>query len=151
MPEFPLEVTVSDTRLNQIKSWKVPEDHLISKNKRSLNVSSTEESEDSKIPVKKRSPSSATETTDVDTKDETLEEEEEDLDQEEEDDESLRYQGHKWDEINSIDRNPTVNCRLRFQQSPIEIHARSEPERFKFFKFLETFKYIYSVNETMQS
>jgi hypothetical protein len=39
MPEFPLEVSVTDTRLNQIKGWKVAEEHPIAKNKRSLNGS----------------------------------------------------------------------------------------------------------------
>lgn len=27
MPEFPLEVSVSDFRLSQIKGWKIPEEH----------------------------------------------------------------------------------------------------------------------------
>lgn len=27
MPEFPLEVSVADFRLSQIKGWKIPEDH----------------------------------------------------------------------------------------------------------------------------
>lgn len=128
MPEFPLEVSVSDARLNQIKSWKVPEDHSISKNKRSLNVTASEEVENAKTAVKKRSSDAATESTDLETDDETVEEEteeEEDLDEdEEEDDGTLRFRGHKWDEINSIDRNSPANCRLRFQQSPVEIHAR---------------------------
>ncbi|XP_033220713.1 transmembrane protein 132E [Belonocnema kinseyi] len=133
MPEFPLEVSVSDARLNQIKSWKVPEDHSISKNKRSLNATASEEVENAKTAVKKRSSDAATESTDLETDDETVEEEneeeeeeEEDLDEdeEEEDDGSLRFRGHKWDEINSIDRNSPANCRLRFQQSPVEIHAR---------------------------
>ena len=130
MPEFPLEVSVSDTRLNQIKSWKVPEDHSITKNKRSLNETLSEGVENSKTPVKKRSSDTATEATDLETEDEIVEEEneeEEEVDEdEEEDDGSLRFRGHKWDEINSIDRNSPSNCRLRFQQSPVEIHARLE-------------------------
>lgn len=28
MPEFPLEVSVADFRLSQIKGWKIPDDHL---------------------------------------------------------------------------------------------------------------------------
>lgn len=27
MPEFPLEVSVADFRLSQIKGWKIPEEH----------------------------------------------------------------------------------------------------------------------------
>lgn len=27
MPEFPLEVSVADFRLSQIKGWKIPDDH----------------------------------------------------------------------------------------------------------------------------
>lgn len=27
MPEFPLEVNVADSRLSQVKGWKVPEEH----------------------------------------------------------------------------------------------------------------------------
>ncbi|EAT43715.1 AAEL004880-PA, partial [Aedes aegypti] len=32
MPEFPLEVSVADFRLSQIKGWKIPEDHNVSAN-----------------------------------------------------------------------------------------------------------------------
>ncbi|XP_051175131.1 transmembrane protein 132E isoform X2 [Leptopilina boulardi] len=135
MPEFPLEVTVSDSRLNQIKSWKVPEEHLISKNKRSLNETSTgnNDDKDSRTTiVRKRSSNLATESSDLESDDDVVDEEtdddgdldDDDDDEEEDDDGSLRFRGHKWDEINAIDRNPSANCRLRFQQSPVEIHAR---------------------------
>lgn len=142
MPEFPLEVTVSDPRLNQIKSWKVPEEHLISKNKRSLNETSTKSNGDSI--VRKRSSDLATESSDLESDDDVVDEEEiddDDLDDEdEEDDGSLRFRGHKWDEINAIDRNPSANCRLRFQQSPVEVHARSV--QFCFFHFFNVKFYL---------
>lgn len=89
MPEFPLEVTVSDSRLSQVKGWKVPEELSSSKNKRSLNDTGTEEELEARS---KRSPAG-----------------------------EERFRGDRWDG-NSVDRAP--NCRLRFQQSPVEVHAR---------------------------
>ncbi|KAL0130525.1 hypothetical protein PUN28_002272 [Cardiocondyla obscurior] len=139
MPELPLEVTVTDTRLNQIKGWKVPEEHVTSaKSKRSLlnetqvenKVETTTASVTSaQTPAvtaraKKRSAVDLEESIedtsmDVDDPDGLLEEDEQE--------ERFRSGGndHGWDTINSIDRNLSpANCRLRFQQSPVEVHAR---------------------------
>lgn len=140
MPELPLEVSVADTRLNQIKGWKVPEEHVTSaKSKRSLlNATRIEEKTEvtstsivpSETPpvtarAKKRSAVDLEDTSiedtsmDVDDPDELLEEDEHE--------ERFRSNGndHGWDTINSIDRNLSpANCRLRFQQSPVEVHAR---------------------------
>lgn len=135
MPEFPLEVTVGDTRLSQIKGWKVSEEHAAgAKSKRSLlNVTKTEEqgasSTVSPSPVtaraKKRSavePEDSIEDTsmDVDDPDVILEEDEQ------EEERSFRNgNDHEWDTVNTIDRNLSpANCKLRFQQSPVEVHAR---------------------------
>lgn len=141
MPELPLEVNVADTRLNQIKSWKVPEEHVASaKSKRSL-LNATQPEEKTEItptsavvppetaPVtaraKKRSAVNLEEedsiedtSLDVDDPDGLLEEDEHE--------ERYHTNGNDgWgDTINSIDRNLPTNCRLRFQQSPIEVHAR---------------------------
>ncbi|XP_011873522.1 PREDICTED: transmembrane protein 132D [Vollenhovia emeryi] len=140
MPELPLEVSVADTRLNQIKGWKVPEEHVTStKSKRSLlnatqveektEVTSTSTTPAETSPVtaraKKRSAVDLEESIedtsiDVDDPDGLLEEDDEH-------EERFRSNGndHSWDTINSIDRSlPTANCRLRFQQSPVEVHAR---------------------------
>lgn len=138
MPEFPLEVSVGDTRLSQIKGWKVPEEHATgAKSKRSLlNVTKTEErtsetSSSSEPPstavtarARKRSAveleDSIDDTSmDVDDSDALLEEDEHE--------DRYRSNGndHGWDTINSIDRNLSpANCRLRFQQTPVEVHAR---------------------------
>lgn len=136
MPELPLEVNVVDTRLNQIKGWKVPEEHVTStKSKRSLlNATQVEEKAEvtstSTVPpvtgarAKKRSAVDLEESIedtsmDVDDPDGLLEEDEHE--------ERFRANGndHAWDTINSIDRNLSpANCRLRFQQSPVEVHAR---------------------------
>lgn len=132
MPEFPLEVTVGDTRLSQIKGWKVPEEHATSaKSKRSLNATKTgiEVSSSGIFPseslaaarVKKRSAVELEESIedtsiDVDDPDVILEEDEQE--------ERFRGNDHGWDTINSVDRNLPANCRLRFQQSPVEVHAR---------------------------
>lgn len=135
MPEFQLEVTVGDTRLSQIKGWKVPEEHATgAKSKRSLNVTRTDgaaagiptvvsSSSESAVTAraKKRSafePEDSIEDTsmDVDDPDIILEEDEQE--------ERFRGNDHGWNTINSIDRNPPANCRLRFQQSPVEVHAR---------------------------
>nr|XP_012232704.1 PREDICTED: LOW QUALITY PROTEIN: transmembrane protein 132C [Linepithema humile] len=136
MPEFPLEVSVGDTRLSQIKAWKVPEEHVTgAKSKRSLlNMTKAEEQTSvaketsSESPVtaraKKRSAveleDSIDDTSmDVDDSDALLEEDEHE--------ERYRTNGndHGWDTINSIDRNLSpANCRLRFQQTPVEVHAR---------------------------
>lgn len=139
MPELPLEVSVADTRLSQIKGWKVPEEHVAStKSKRSLlnetqveeEVTSTSIMPPETSPVtaraKKRSAvnleDSVEDTSmDVDDPDGLLEEDEH------EEDDRFRTNGndHGWDTINSIDRNLSpANCRLRFQQSPVEVHAR---------------------------
>lgn len=119
MPEFPLEMTVADTRLSQIKGWKVAEEHVAgAKSKRSLN--STFSRPDEPIPplprTRKRSAAELEDTSmDIEDADVILEEDE----QEE------RFRGNdNWDAINSIDRGPSTNCRLRFQQSPVEVHAR---------------------------
>ncbi|XP_012530083.1 transmembrane protein 132E isoform X2 [Monomorium pharaonis] len=139
MPELPLEVSVADTRLNQIKGWKVPEEHVTStKSKRSL-LNATQNEENTGVAstptispetplvtarAKKRSAVDLEESIedtsiDVDDPDGLLEEDEHE--------ERFQSNGndHGWDTINSIDRNlsPT-NCRLRFQQSPVEVHAR---------------------------
>lgn len=90
MPEFPLEVTVTDSRLSQVKGWKVPEELLSSKNKRSLNNT---DPEDDDLERSKRSASP-----------------------------DERFRGERWSDGNSVDR--TTNCRLRFQQSPVEVHSR---------------------------
>ncbi|XP_031773647.1 transmembrane protein 132E [Apis florea] len=114
MPEFPLEMTVADTRLSQIKGWKVAEEHVAgAKSKRSLNSTSEPASK-----TKKRSAAELEDTSmDIEDADVILEEDE----QEE------RFRGNdNWDAINSIDRGGPSgsNCRLRFQQSPVEVHAR---------------------------
>lgn len=132
MPEFPLEVSVGDTRLSQIKGWKVPEEHATSaKNKRSLLNATRTGERTSESPVtaraKKRSAVELEESLedtsmDMDDPDEPL------LEEEDEHEERFRGNGndHGWgDTINSIDRNLSpANCRLRFQQSPVEVHAR---------------------------
>lgn len=130
MPEFPLEVTVGDTRLSQIKGWKVPEEHGTSaKSKRSLLNATRIEERTSESPVvtaraKKRSAVELEESIedtsmDMDDPDDPL------LEEDDEHEERFRGNGNGWDTTNSIDRNlsPT-NCRLRFQQSPVEVHAR---------------------------
>lgn len=136
MPEFPLEVTVGDTRLSQIKGWKVSEEHAASaKSKRSLlNMTKTEQ-QTALMP--KSSPSSVTArarkrsaveledsiedtSMDVDDPDVILEE-----DEQEEERNFHNGNDHGWDSVNTIDRNLSpANCRLRFQQSPVEVHAR---------------------------
>lgn len=137
MPEFPLEVSVGDTRLSQIKGWKVPEEHATSaKSKRSLlNGTRIEEHRSTTTagssPVtaraKKRSAvelEESIEDTSMDTDDP---DEDPLLEEEDEHEERFRANGndHGWDTINSIDRNLSpANCRLRFQQSPVEVHAR---------------------------
>lgn len=132
MPEFPLEVTVGDTRLSQIKGWKVPEEHATSaKSKRSLLNATKLEERTSESPMvtaraKKRSAVELEESIedtsmDMDDPDEPL------LEEDDEHEERFRGNGneHGWDTINSIDRNLSpANCRLRFQQSPVEVHAR---------------------------
>jgi transmembrane protein 132 len=135
MPEFPLEVTVGDTRLSQIKGWKVSEEHAAgSKSKRSLlnmtkteerTVSSTELPSPVTVRAKKRSAVELEESIedtsiDVDDPDVILEEDEQE-------ERSFRNgNDHGWgDTVNTIDRNLSpANCRLRFQQSPVEVHAR---------------------------
>ena len=109
MPEFPLEVTVGDSRLSQVKSWRVPEGHTIQKNKRSLANETRETTNDTNTRVK-RNPTG-------------IEENDED---DEDDIEAERFRGDdRWDAVNSIDRSPLqATCRLRFQQSPVEVHAR---------------------------
>uniref|UniRef100_A0ABD2W4F5 Transmembrane protein 132C n=1 Tax=Trichogramma kaykai TaxID=54128 RepID=A0ABD2W4F5_9HYME len=151
MPEFPLEVSVVDTRLNQIKGWKVPEDNVLAKNKRSSlssDLNSIVSRADAKKPskIKKRSaalgeqPQMATggdKDDEADYEDEDEEEEEDDEDEEGEDEVDepeamgagsgkMRFRSaDKWDEINAIDRSSaSSSCRLRFQQSPVEVHAR---------------------------
>lgn len=116
MPEFPLEMTVADTRLSQIKGWKVPEEHAVgTKSKRSLNATNSRQN-DSR--TSKRSAAELEDTSmDIEDTDVILEEDEQE--------ERFRgNDGNGWDAINSIDRGPSTNCRLRFQQSPIEVHAR---------------------------
>lgn len=115
MPEFPLEMTVADTRLSQIKGWKVPEEHAVgTKNKRSLNATNSRQN-DSR--TSKRSATELEDTSmDIEDTDVILEEDEQE--------ERFRGNDNGWDAINSIDRGPSTNCRLRFQQSPIEVHAR---------------------------
>lgn len=117
MPEFPLEMTVADTRLSQIKGWKVPEEHAVgAKSKRSLN-STNSRSNESSSKTKKRSAAELEDTSmDIEDADVILEEDEQE--------ERFRGSDNGWDTINSIDRGPSTNCRLRFQQSPIEVHAR---------------------------
>lgn len=121
MPEFPLEVSVTDTRLNQIKGWKVPEEHTLAKNKRSLNITDKQQQQEK---PKKRSAANEP----VDKEEELDYEEGEDDEEDEEDGEELgegkmRFRsGDKWDEINSIDRtSSSASCKLRFQQSPVEV------------------------------
>lgn len=132
MPEFPLDVTVVDTRLSQIKGWKVPEEHAAStKSKRSLNTTgpnpgtspetfTTPTSPTATARPKKRS---AVELEDSIEDDTSMDVDDPDaiLD---EDEQEERYRGsdHGWD--NSIERNLPASCRLRFQQSPVEVHAR---------------------------
>lgn len=140
MPELPLEVSVADTRLNQIKGWKVPEEHVTSaKSKRSLlNATRIEEKMEvtSTSIVPSETPSvtaRAKKRSAVDLEDTSIEDTSMDVDdpdgllEEDEHEERFRSNGndHGWDTINSIDRNLSpANCRLRFQQSPIEVHAR---------------------------
>lgn len=118
MPEFPLEVTVSDSRLSQIKAWKVPEGHPIQKTKRSLNHTDNSVIKNNEVVVKinKRGITELNDKDDDDIDDEDI------ID----DIEIERFRGDdRWDTVNSIDRSPLqATCRLRFQQSPVEIHAR---------------------------
>lgn len=124
MPEFPLEVTVGDTRLSQIKGWKVPEEHAIgAKSKRSLNATASRDNESVAAKTKKRSAAELEDSIDDDT---SMDVEDADVIlEEDEQEERFRGNEHGWDAINSIDRGPSTNCRrLRFQQSPVEVHAR---------------------------
>lgn len=101
MPEFPLEVNVPDFRLSQIKGWKVPDDNVVgnkSRRKRSLHQKSIR-GVSLKLQRRKRS-----------------------------DDGKNPYRS--WtnsggmvteDVSNGIDADKHSNCRLRFQQSPIEV------------------------------
>ncbi|XP_057335778.1 transmembrane protein 132E isoform X1 [Microplitis mediator] len=138
MPEFPLEVTVTDSRLSQIKGWKVPEGHPVQKNKRSLNqtditslnINSNNKNNNNKRRRRRRTSVSGLDTIDNDD-DETInhdneDEEEEDNEEEIDDIEVERFRDDRWDAVNSIDRSmqTTTACRLRFQQSPVEVHAR---------------------------
>ncbi|KAG8035245.1 hypothetical protein G9C98_001735 [Cotesia typhae] len=50
--------------------------------------------------------------------------EEEEDDDEIDDVEVERFRDDRWDAVNSIDRSIQTACRLRFQQSPVEVHAR---------------------------
>lgn len=134
MPEFPLEVTVGDTRLSQIKGWKVPEEHATStKSKRSLNATRLMDAEspaENSLPTtpavvmtarpKKRS---AVELEDSIEDDTSMDVDDSDL-MPDEDEQEERYHesDHGWD--NSIERSLPAVCRLRFQQSPVEVHAR---------------------------
>ncbi|KAL6261991.1 hypothetical protein P5V15_007079 [Pogonomyrmex californicus] len=138
MPELPLEVSVADTRLNQIKGWKVPEEHAAStKSKRSLlnatriekfPVSSTSTTPLERPPVTARARKRSAVDLEESIEDTSLDVDDPDgLLEEDEHDERFRANGndHGWDTINSIDRNLSpANCRLRFQQSPVEVHAR---------------------------
>ncbi|CAK9819472.1 Phospholipase A(2) [Anthophora quadrimaculata] len=121
MPEFPLQVTVGDTRLSQIKGWKVPEEHASgTKSKRSLNVTNIK-SNNSTGKTKKRSAAEledSLEDTSMDVEDADV------ILEEDEQEERYRENDLGWDAINSIDRGSSTNCRLRFQQSPVEVHAR---------------------------
>ena len=131
MPEFPLEVSVTDTRLNQIKGWKVPEEHSLSKNKRSLNATEKQQQQQRQQDPKKRNPppgEPADKEEEIDYEDEG----EDEVDEDDEDGEDLgegkmRFRsGDKWDEINSIDRTAnSASCRLRFQQSPVEVREKT--------------------------
>lgn len=138
MPEFPLEVTVTDSRLSQIKGWKVPEGHPVQKNKRSLNqtditslnINSNNKNNNNKRRRRRRTSVSGLDTMDNDD-DETInhdneDEEEEDNEEEIDDIEVERFRDDRWDVVNSIDRSlqTSTACRLRFQQSPVEVHAR---------------------------
>ncbi|XP_017893441.1 transmembrane protein 132E isoform X2 [Ceratina calcarata] len=118
MPEFPLEMTVGDTRLSQIKGWKVPEEHVGAKSKRSLNATTSSWLNDSGAKNKKRSAAELEEDTSIDVEDADV------ILEEDEQEERFRGNDNGWDAINSIDRSPSTNCRLRFQQSPVEVHAR---------------------------
>lgn len=135
MPEFPLEVSVGDTRLNQIKSWKVPDDPVysaVTKNKRSLN--------DTTDHPDKRS-TSDDDNVDTDNLDEDVNyEQENEHDEDDYEDYSIEegatarlHTRDKWDsEINTIDTRGS-NCRLRFQQTPVDVYARYSFIFFFFF------------------
>lgn len=90
-PEFPLEVNVPDFRLSQIKGWKVPDDNMLGGKSR------RKRSTDWKLNRRKRS-------------------------------DKNQYQawtnagGMVTEDINNgVDADKHGNCRLRFQQSPIEV------------------------------
>ncbi|XP_044592113.1 transmembrane protein 132E isoform X3 [Cotesia glomerata] len=144
MPEFPLEVTVTDARLSQIKGWKVPEGHPVQKNKRSLNQTD-ESSVDVTTSVnnnnnninnnngrrRRRRRTSLSGLDSLDNNEDTINQDNEDEEEEEEEDddeiddvEVERFRDDRWDAVNSIDRSLQTACRLRFQQSPVEVHAR---------------------------
>lgn len=133
MPEFPLEVTVGDTRLSQIKGWKVPEEHATSaKSKRSLNATGlgAEEIPPGRSLTTPMSPvtararkRSAVELEDSIEDDTSMDVDDPMPDEDEQEERYGRGGGdHGWD--NSIERNLPPICRLRFQQSPVEVHAR---------------------------
>ncbi|XP_024939788.1 uncharacterized protein LOC107266718 isoform X3 [Cephus cinctus] len=156
MPEFPLDVTVMDTRLSQIKGWKVPEEHSIAKNKRSLN-SSASKSDETYADEVTAAPSEHLFHADENAVDENRESQrnndavEKNADSriqrreisdskerrerrrrrrrsaaggDQESRMSRNGNSERWIEPdgNSIDRTP--NCRLRFQQSTVDIYAR---------------------------
>ncbi|XP_054271015.1 transmembrane protein 132E [Macrosteles quadrilineatus] len=83
MPEFPLEVSVNDFRLSQIKGWRVPDEHL----SRTTNK------------IKKRSV----------------------------EDGKGRWSGMVTEDVDNTvddDKLSPSHCRLRYQQSPVEVYAR---------------------------
>lgn len=135
MPEFPLEVNVVDTRLSQIKGWKVPEEHSATgtKSKRSLLNATKPEEPKSEIPssseppvtarAKKRSAMELEDSID----DTSMDVDDSDALEEDEHEERYRSNGNErgWDTVNSLDRNlAPASCRLRFQQTAVEVYAR---------------------------
>lgn len=136
MPEFPLEVNVDDTRLSQIKGWKIPDEHMTgAKSKRSLLNGTKTDEEQTEITLPSGSPPPVTarakKRSAVDLE-ESIEDTSMNVDDPDaifdEDDHDERFRSgneHGWDTINSIDRNASpANCKLRFQQSPVEVYAR---------------------------
>ncbi|XP_021914891.1 transmembrane protein 132E isoform X4 [Zootermopsis nevadensis] len=86
MPEFPLEVNVADFRLSQVKGWKVPEEHVSAKIKRS-----SDDTQNNRPGPYRGWPNTGA----------MLPE----------------------DVGNGIDQERHTVCRLRFQQSPVEVYA----------------------------
>ncbi|RZF42919.1 hypothetical protein LSTR_LSTR003635, partial [Laodelphax striatellus] len=89
MPEFPLEVSVADFRLSQVKGWRVPDEQQRTNGKIKRSVDEQRWDEIDASVIDGQSNEMITE-----------------------------------DVGNSLDEDKNSGCKLRFQQSPVEVYAR---------------------------